>query len=75
VGRPKSDIRVSIKGRDGTTCRINLVEVPNGKWIVYRDGKRRTAITPSEFGKKMAGWLRSQREFDSEMRRERRVED
>jgi hypothetical protein len=63
MGRPKTDARVSIKGKDGKTCRINLVELPTGRWLVYRDGKRRLTVSTTDFGKKMAAWLRAQQQF------------
>jgi len=60
MGRPKDMIRVSIKGTSGKTTRLNLVKMLDGRVVVYRDGKRREVMSASEFGKKMASWLRSQ---------------
>lgn len=38
--RPKSDVTISLKGRDGKSIRLNLTEMLDGKWLVFRDGKK-----------------------------------
>ena len=40
MARPKSDVTISLKGRDGKSIRLNLTEMLNGKWLVFRDGKK-----------------------------------
>lgn len=60
MGRPKDTIRVSLKGRDGKTARLNIVPAIDGGYLVYRDGKVREKISATEFGKRMAAWIKSQ---------------
>jgi hypothetical protein len=55
MGRPKNTMRVSLKGKDGKTTRLNI-----GGFIIYRDGKIREKISATEFGKRMTAWLKSQ---------------
>lgn len=63
MGRPKTDVRISIKGRDGRTIRIGLVRGLFDKWDVYRDG-RRSSKTPrassTQIGNLLSKWLISQ---------------
>ena len=58
MGRPKFDARVSLKAK-GKTTRLNLYRHIDGKIEVWRDGKRRGILTPTEFGRRMARWVRS----------------
>lgn len=60
MGRPKDTIRVSLKGRDGKTTRLNIVPAIDGGFLIYRDGKIREKISATEFGKRMAIWVKSQ---------------
>ena len=62
--RPKSDIRISLKNRDGQTTRLNLTELIDGKWLIYRDGKQAQQIpaaTSTEVADKIRQWLVSQK--------------
>lgn len=56
---------MSLKGRDGVTVRIGFTPQADGRWSVYRDG-RRSAKTPSlnatEVGALVSRWLRRQAE-------------
>lgn len=63
MGRPKTDVRISLKGRDGKTVRVGLVRGLDGRWHVYRDGRlSRTMPTASStrVGQLIALWLRGQ---------------
>lgn len=60
MGRPKTPVRVSLKGKDGESARINILPLVNGRFAIYRDGKSRGTVSATEFGKKMAQWLRAQ---------------
>jgi len=60
MSRPKHTIRVSLKGIDGKTTRLNIVPAIDGGFIIYRDGKIREKISATEFGKRMAMWIKSQ---------------
>ncbi len=63
MGRPKTTIRVSLKGRDGRTARLNILPAIDGGFLIYRDGKVREKISATEFGRRMAAWLKSQDYF------------
>lgn len=60
MSRPKNTIRVSLRGNDGKTARLNIVPAIDGGFIIYRDGKIREKISATEFGKRMAAWVKSQ---------------
>jgi len=60
MSRPKDTIRVSLKSRDGKTARLNIVPAIDGGFIVYRDGKIREKLSATEFGRRMAAWIKSQ---------------
>lgn len=63
MGRPKTDVRISLKGRDGKTVRVGLVRGLDGRWHVYRDGKlsRKTpSASSTRIGQLVASWLRMQ---------------
>ena len=63
MGRPKTDVRISLKGKDGRTVRVGLVHRIDGLWAVYRDGKRSSKIpaaNATRIGKLIANWLREQ---------------
>ena len=63
MGRPKTDVRISLKGRDGKTVRVGLVRRPDGQWTVYRNGnlsRRHPSTSSTEIGRLIAGWLRQQ---------------
>ena len=63
MGRPKTDVRISLKGKDGRTVRIGLVLQLDGRWAVYRNGKRSAKISAgssTRIGELLANWLRSQ---------------
>ena len=62
MGRPKNTVRVSLKGNDGNTTRLNILPAIDGGFIIYRDGKIREKISATEFGKRVAAWLKAQRE-------------
>lgn len=68
MGRPKTSVRVSMKGKLGGTYRLNLVEMPNGRWMVYKNGKPSGSLSPTEFGKRLASWLRKQSEIETPVR-------
>ena len=62
--RPKSDIRISLKGRDGNTVRLNLTELMSGKWLVMRDGKESGKLpygTSTEISDAIRSWVVSQK--------------
>jgi len=62
--RPKSDIRISLKNRDGKTTRLNLTELLDGSWLICRDGKQAQQIpsaTSTEVADKIRQWLVSQK--------------
>lgn len=64
--RPKSDIRISLKGRDGKTVRLNLTEMIDGKWLVLRDGKESQRIpygTSTEIADAIRTWIVSQKQL------------
>lgn len=63
MGRPKTDARISLKGRDGKTVRLGLVRGLYGGWHVYRDGKlskKMPTASSTRVGQLIALWLRSQ---------------
>jgi len=60
MGRPKNTIRVSLKGADGKTTRLNILPAIDGGYLIYRDGKVREKISATEFGRRMAVWIKSQ---------------
>lgn len=63
MGRPKTDVRISLKGRNGRTVRVGLVRGIDGRWIIYRDGKRSAKIasaSSTRIGDMIAAWLRGQ---------------
>jgi len=60
MSRPKNTIRVSLRGNNGKTVRLNILPAIDGSFIVYRDGKIREKISATEFGKRMAMWIKSQ---------------
>lgn len=60
MGRPKNTVRVSLKGNDGKTTRLNILPAIDGGYVIYRDGKIREKISATEFGKRMAAWLKGQ---------------
>lgn len=62
--RPKSDVTISLKGRDGVTHRLNLTEMLDGKWVVFRDGaksKRLPYATSTDVADAIRAWLKSQK--------------
>lgn len=62
MGRPKTDVRISLKGRSGKTVRIGLVLQIDGRWAVYRDGKRSAKVHSAgstRIGELIAAWLKS----------------
>lgn len=65
MGRPKTAARMSLKGLDGVTVRIGFAPQADGRWAVYRDG-RRSSVTPSlnatQVGDLVSRWLRRQSE-------------
>lgn len=65
MSRPKTACRMSLKGRDGVTVRIGFAPQADGRWAVYRDG-RRSNKTPSlnatQVGDLVSRWLRRQAE-------------
>lgn len=61
MGRPKTEIRVSLKSA-GKTTRLNIVPMFDGTFLIYRDGQRRGIVSTTEFGKRIARWLRSSQE-------------
>lgn len=66
MGRPKTEVRISLKGSDGRTVRLGLVRsVLQERWDVYRDGKRslrHPSASSTVIGNLIAVWLRRQRE-------------
>lgn len=63
MGRPKTDVRISLKGKNGRTVRVGLVLQIDGHWAVYRDGKRSaktSAASSTRIGKLIANWLQQQ---------------
>jgi len=63
--RPKSDIRISLKGRDGKTVRLNLTELLDGKWLVMRDGKESRKMpygTSTEIADAVRQWIVAQKQ-------------
>lgn len=65
MGRPKTEVRISLKGRDGRTVRLGLVRsVLPERWDVYRDGRRserQPSASSTMIGNLIAEWLREQR--------------
>ena len=64
MGRPKSDVTISLKSRDGTHCRLNLTGMIDGKWMVRRDGKRSKKLpygTSTEVAEAIRLWLVQQK--------------
>lgn len=74
MSRPKTACRMSLKGRDGVTVLIGFAPQSDGRWAIYRDG-RRSHKTPSlnatEVGALVSRWLRNQSEtcFEAVARR------
>lgn len=63
MGRPKTDVRISLKGRDGKTVRVGLVKALYGGWHVYRDGKPSKKVhtaSSTKIGQLVSLWLRGQ---------------
>lgn len=63
MGRPKTDVRISLKGRNGRTVRVGLVRGLFGRWHVYRDGKRSEKhpyASSTEIGQLVSRWLTGQ---------------
>lgn len=63
MGRPKTDIRISLKGRDGTTVRVGLTKMIDGRFAVYRNGKRSekvSAASATRIGQLIANWILTQ---------------
>lgn len=63
MGRPKTDVRISLRGKDRRTVRVGLVFQIDGRWGVYRDGKRSAKVrsaSATQIGKLIANWLRGQ---------------
>lgn len=63
MGRPKMDVRISLKGRDGRTVRLGFVRSIDGRWHIYRNGKlaKKTPVASStRIGQLISVWLRSQ---------------
>ena len=63
MGRPKTDVRISLRGRGGRTVRLGLVWGLDGRWHIYRDGKlsrRQPSASATEIGRLLARWLRTQ---------------
>lgn len=62
--RPKTSVRISLKGRDRRTVRIGLARsVLPDRWDIYRDGKRSArhpSASATEISKLIAVWLRHQ---------------
>ena len=66
MGRPKSDVTISLKGRDGKSTRLNLTEILDGSWEVRRDGKKSQRLpyaTSTEVAEGIRKWLVSQKMF------------
>lgn len=64
--RPKSDIRISLKGRDGKPVRLNLIEKLDGRWMVMRGGKQSKKLpdaTTTEIANHLRNWMVSQKQF------------
>jgi hypothetical protein len=63
MGRPKTAVRISLKGKNGKTVRIGLAAQADGRWAVYRDGARSQRV-PSANSTQIAGliskWLQTQ---------------
>jgi hypothetical protein len=63
MGRPKTDVRISLKGTDGTTIRVGLVRGFSGTWSVYRDGRRSSKLptaSSTRIGNLVGKWLMGQ---------------
>ncbi len=63
MGRPKTDVRISLKGRDGKTVRIGLVRQIDGNWWVYKNGKLSSSFpsaSSTRIGNLISNWLRAQ---------------
>jgi len=64
MARPKSDVTISLKGRDGKTTRLNLALLIDGQWAVRRDGKLSRKLpygTSSDIAAAIRKWLAAQR--------------
>ena len=64
MARPKSDVTISLKGRDGKTLRLNLAELIDGNWSVFRDGKKSKRLpyaTSTDVANGIRQWLNSQK--------------
>jgi hypothetical protein len=64
MGRAKSDVTLSLKGRSGNTTRLNLLEMADGNWQILRDGKKARNIpygTSTEVSVGIREWLVSQK--------------
>lgn len=62
--RPKSDVTISLKGRDGKTTRLNLSELLDGSWLVMRDGKKSTKMpyaTSTDIADAIRTWIVAQK--------------
>jgi hypothetical protein len=64
MGRPKSTIRISLKGKDGKSVRLNLhwCQITRS-FFVYRDGSRSEKCpmaSATAIGKRVTDWLISQ---------------
>lgn len=57
MGRPRSDVRVSLKCRGGPTTRVELVLLLDGRWQVRRNG-RLSATLPSGTTTEVAAAIR-----------------
>ena len=63
MGRPKTDVRISLKGKDGHTVRVGLIKSLGGGWFIYRDGKvssRHPQASATKIGELVTLWLKSQ---------------
>lgn len=63
MGRPKMEVRMSLKGRNGKTVRIGLVMGLDHRWHVYRNGKlskKHPSASSTQIGQLISVWLRSQ---------------
>lgn len=45
MGRPKTDVRISLKGLSGKTVRVGLRRQIDGRLAIYRDGKRSAKVS------------------------------
>jgi len=64
MGRPHFEGRISIQLGDRPTLRLNLVEIPDGTWQVWRDGRRSEKLpyaTSTEIGRAIGHMLAAHR--------------